>query len=109
MKNDVHAQVMVRELTILRELSQIENNDYTTRLHDVILAGDPDTFTSMFLVMDYVEQDLAHLMKSNKVAFGQEDVLHIFYNILCGINFMNSANIMHRDLKPGNILINEKC
>ena len=55
MKNDEHAKMMVRELTILRKLSQIENNIYTTKLHDVILAGDPETFESMFLVMDYVE------------------------------------------------------
>jgi serine/threonine protein kinase len=108
MENDDHALLMVRELIILRKLSQIENNIYTTRLQDVILAGDADTFESMFLVMDYVEQDLAHLM-TNNIQFEEVDALQIFYNILCGINFLHSANIMHRDLKPGNILINDKC
>jgi hypothetical protein len=62
MKNDEQALLMVRELTILRKLSQINNNIYTTKLHDIILAGDPDNFQSIFLVMDYVEKDLAHLM-----------------------------------------------
>ena len=33
----------------------------------------------------------------------------IFYNLLCAIKFMHSANVLHRDLKPGNILINEDC
>jgi serine/threonine protein kinase len=109
MANDELALVMVRELTILRKLSNIENNIFTTRLHDVILAGEPDTFKSLFLVMEYVDQDLAHLMKDKTIEFEEADALHIFYNILCGINFLHSANIMHRDLKPGNILINEKC
>jgi len=62
MKNDEHAKMAVREISILKKLSEIKINIFTTRLHDVILAGDPETFESIFLVMDFVDQDLANLM-----------------------------------------------
>lgn len=33
----------------------------------------------------------------------------VLYNILCSMNFIHSANIVHRDVKPANILINQNC
>ena len=33
----------------------------------------------------------------------------IMYNTLAGLKFMHEAQIIHRDIKPGNILINADC
>ena len=38
-----------------------------------------------------------------------EQVKIIFYNLLCALNFLHSCNILHRDIKPTNILIDSHC
>lgn len=50
--------MVVREITFLRKLSQIKYNIFTTNLRDIIIAGEPETFDSIFLVMDYESNDL---------------------------------------------------
>jgi serine/threonine protein kinase len=39
----------------------------------------------------------------------EEHVITIIYNILCGLNFIHSANLIHRDIKASNILMNDEC
>ena len=61
--NFLRAKWVVRELQIMIGLSKIKENMFTVKLHDVIIAGSPETFTSLFIVMDYVQQDLGVMMR----------------------------------------------
>ena len=46
---------------------------------------------------------------TGKMKFTENHVITIIYNILCAINLVHKTGIMHRDIKPGNILVNKDC
>ena len=95
-----------REVAIMAHLSKMGKVDcFTIRLHKVIVAGDPETFSSLFLIMDHMPYDLKTVLVNDTMSLSEEHILIIMYNILCGIKFLHSANIMHRDIKPANILM----
>lgn len=56
--------------------------------------------------MEYMDSDLKKLMEFDPhVPLSEHQIQIIMYNCLTAMNFMHKANIMHRDIKPGNILI----
>ena len=96
----------------MHQLSRMKNNVFTTKLYDIIIAGPSDKFESIFLVMDYTSHDLKKVFTSKitpDFSFSEQHVITILYNLLCSVKFMHSANIVHRDMKPSNILIDGQC
>lgn len=57
--------------------------------------------------MPLAENSLEHLLKNRLLDAGTVKV--ILYNLLCAVQFMHSSNIVHRDIKPNNILVNKDC
>lgn len=60
-----------------------------------------------FVVMEYMEYDLARYRKSLRKPFKLIAIKYVMERILEGVWFLHDQGVMHRDLKPSNILVSE--
>lgn len=91
----------IREISLMKELK----HENIVSLHDVI-----HTENKLMLVFEYMDKDLKKYMDS-KGDRGQLDPITIksfMYQLLQGIAFCHENRVLHRDLKPQNLLINNK-
>lgn len=94
----------LREMMILRQLS----HDNVIELKDVMVPSSGTSFKEIYLVYDLVDNDLSRIIWSKQLLSG-DHIKCFIYQILGGVNYIHSANVLHRDLKPDNILINANC
>src|ERR1700756_1075196 len=55
-----------------------------------------------------MECDLAAIIRSGQ-PLTDAHYQSFIYQVLCGMKYIHSANVLHRDLKPGNLLVNADC
>ncbi|KAE8880167.1 Cyclin-dependent kinase 2 [Phytophthora fragariae] len=87
----------LREISVLRELE----HPNIVRLLDCLQEEG-----KLFLVFEFMDKDLKRFMehKLGKLEPGQ--IKSLLYQLLKGLAFSHSRGIMHRDLKPQNLLVN---
>eukprot|EP01104_Vermistella_antarctica_P009361 TRINITY_DN2408_c0_g1_i1.p1 TRINITY_DN2408_c0_g1~~TRINITY_DN2408_c0_g1_i1.p1 ORF type:complete len:298 (-),score=67.42 TRINITY_DN2408_c0_g1_i1:185-1078(-) len=89
----------IREISLLKEL----NHPSIVRLYDVI-----HTDRKLTLVFEYLDQDLKKYMDEVGGEVEKVQMKSFMYQLLRGIAFCHKHRVLHRDLKPQNLLINRK-
>jgi len=89
----------IREISLLKELSDHPN---IVKLKNVLYLRN-----KLYLIFEYLEQDLKVYMDSVSV-MDSTLVKSYLYQMLKGIEYCHSHRILHRDLKPQNLLIDKR-
>jgi len=103
--DDEDCKKMVREIMLLKVMNV---SNYVTKILDLIEPSNLETYTDIYVVLEYVDADLKKVLKSS-LTLSDLHVQVIMYNLLCAVNWIHSAHVLHRDIKPSNILIDEDC
>eukprot|EP00924_Labyrinthula_sp_SR-Ha-C_P013677 maker-scaffold_5-snap-gene-10.61-mRNA-1 protein AED:0.15 eAED:0.15 QI:156/0.5/0.66/1/1/1/3/222/538 len=111
--NILDTKRILREIRLLRVLQHptIAHSLDLMRPAPEIIPGSGRVvhdFEDIYLVMEKMDTDLQRIINSEQVLRG-DHVKFILCQLLQVLVYLESANVVHRDLKPGNILINSKC
>ncbi|NXI07766.1 MK15 kinase, partial [Irena cyanogastra] len=101
-RNRTDAQRTFREIMFLQEFGEHPN---IIKLLDVIQAeNDKD----IYLIFESMETDLHAVIKKGNLL---KDIhkCYILYQLLKATKFIHSGNVIHRDQKPSNVLLDAQC
>ncbi|XP_028679702.1 mitogen-activated protein kinase 6 [Erpetoichthys calabaricus] len=99
----------LREIKIIRRL----DHDNIVKVFEILgpsgrqLTEDVSSLTelnSVYIVQEYMETDLCKLLEQGPLPEGHARLF--MYQLLRGLKYIHSANVLHRDLKPANLFIN---
>ena len=94
----------LREVRLLRILK----HENIIGLQRIMLPHSGREFRDLYLVSDLMETDLSSIIKSPQ-ELSDEHAQFFIYQVFCGLKFMHSCGVIHRDLKPRNLLVNSNC
>ncbi|XP_023118756.2 mitogen-activated protein kinase 15 [Amphiprion ocellaris] len=101
-RNRTDAQRTFREIMFLQEFGDHPN---IIKLLNVIRAqNDKD----IYLIFDYMDTDLHAVIKKGTLL---KDIhkRYVMYQLFKAIKYLHSGNVIHRDQKPSNVLLDTDC
>lgn len=93
---------------ILRELKILHNFRHPNiiGIKHAIVQKEAGVFY-IYMVSRLMDADLQRVIARSELT--DEHIKYIMYQIMRGLNFLHRANVIHRDIKPNNILATEDC
>ncbi|RKP37185.1 MAP kinase [Dimargaris cristalligena] len=101
---EILAKRCLREIKLLRHFS---GHDNIISLIDLEISH-PDHFNEVYMIQELMEADLHQIIRSGQ-PLTDAHFQYFIFQICRGLKYIHSANVLHRDMKPGNLLVNADC
>ena len=93
------------ELKYLTILTQIKHENFA-KLKEIYISNEKN----IYIFSEYIPTSVERLIESDFDYLKDERIVpFIVYQILIAVHYLHSLGIIHRNLKPSNILLDENC
>eukprot|EP01063_Lacrimia_lanifica_P024734 TRINITY_DN32590_c0_g1_i1.p1 TRINITY_DN32590_c0_g1~~TRINITY_DN32590_c0_g1_i1.p1 ORF type:complete len:369 (+),score=135.23 TRINITY_DN32590_c0_g1_i1:48-1154(+) len=101
----VDGKRILREIILMRYME----HENVLKMLDLLRPREgKDKFSDVYVITDLMETDLHQVIRS-KQTLSVEHIQYMIYQVLRALAYCHAAGVVHRDLKPGNLLLNANC
>ncbi|KAK2650223.1 hypothetical protein Ddye_017712 [Dipteronia dyeriana] len=102
--NRIDAKRTLREIKLLRHM----DHENVIAIKDIIRPPMKENFNDVYMVYELMDTDLHQIIRSRQ-DLTDDHCRYFLYQLLRGLKYVHSANVLHRDLKPSNLFMNANC
>lgn len=102
--NRIDAKRTLREIKLLCHM----DHENVISIKDIIRPPKREAFNDVYIVYELLDTDLHQIIRSDQ-PLTNDHCQYFLYQLLRGLKYVHSANVLHRDLKPSNLFLNANC